>query len=412
MPTPPQALVVFADPALQRSRLSRRVGNAARTFPDVQVQDLYELYPDFYIDAHSERQLLKGARLVIFSFQLAWYSMPSLLKEWVDSVLEPGWAYGPAAPALRGKGYWLAVTTGSPEDAYGAGERHGRPFEDYLPPFEQTALLCGMQWWPPHILHGANGATRPRSTPTSPPSARAWRPSCSPRRKHNDHGTQPADECPRLPRRGGARRAACQTPRPGRRARLPAGRDGDRSLGPGPDPRSRDILHFSEFGVVLLLFLIGLELEPRACGRCGGRSSAGARAQVLGVAGVLFGAALLAGVAWQVALIAALGLSLSSTAIALATLGERNLMGTPAGQAGFAILLFQDIAAIPMIALVPMLGVAADAGAGNGGWLGARRPGRRDRRRGDRALPGCARRCASSPNPRCARSSPPSRCCW
>jgi glutathione-regulated potassium-efflux system ancillary protein KefC len=133
------------------------------------------------------------------------------------------------------------------------------------------------------------------------------------------------------------------------------------------------ILHFSEFGVVLLLFLIGLELEPARLWSMRRPIFGWGAAQVLGVAGVLFGAALLAGVAWQVALVAALGLSLSSTAIALATLGERNLMGTPAGQAGFAILLFQDIAAIPMIALIPLLGVAADAGAGNGGWLGAAR---------------------------------------
>jgi glutathione-regulated potassium-efflux system ancillary protein KefF len=80
------------------------------------------------------------------------------MKEWVDSVLEGGWAYGPGATALRGKGYWLAASTGSPEDSYRPGERHGRPFEAYLPPFEQTATLCGMHWWPPHILHGANGA--------------------------------------------------------------------------------------------------------------------------------------------------------------------------------------------------------------------------------------------------------------
>ena len=133
------------------------------------------------------------------------------------------------------------------------------------------------------------------------------------------------------------------------------------------------ILHFSEFGVVLLLFLIGLELEPARLWSMRRPIFGWGAAQVLGVAGVLFGAALLAGVAWQVALVAALGLSLSSTAIALATLGERNLMGTPAGQAGFAILLFQDIAAIPMIALIPLLGVAADAGTSNGGWLGAAR---------------------------------------
>ncbi|THC45412.1 glutathione-regulated potassium-efflux system protein KefC [Massilia sp. Mn16-1_5] len=135
------------------------------------------------------------------------------------------------------------------------------------------------------------------------------------------------------------------------------------------------ILHFSEFGVVLLLFLIGLELEPARLWSMRRPIFGWGTAQVLGVAAVLFGAALLLGVAWQVALVGALGLSLSSTAIALATLGERNLMGTPAGQAGFAILLFQDIAAIPMIALIPLLGVAAgDSGAGDG-WLGAARLG-------------------------------------
>ena len=134
-----------------------------------------------------------------------------------------------------------------------------------------------------------------------------------------------------------------------------------------------DILHFSEFGVVLLLFLIGLELEPDRLWSMRRPIFGWGSAQVLGVAAALFGAALLAGIGWQVALVGALGLSLSSTAIALATLGERNLMGTPAGQAGFALLLFQDIAAIPMIALVPLLGVAAaDSGAGDG-WTSAAR---------------------------------------
>jgi glutathione-regulated potassium-efflux system ancillary protein KefC len=135
------------------------------------------------------------------------------------------------------------------------------------------------------------------------------------------------------------------------------------------------ILHFSEFGVVLLLFLIGLELEPARLWSMRRPIFGWGAAQVLGVAAVLFGAALLLGVAWQVALVGALGLSLSSTAIALATLGERNLMGTPAGQAGFAILLFQDIAAIPMIALIPLLGVAANDSGGGEGWIGAARLG-------------------------------------
>jgi glutathione-regulated potassium-efflux system ancillary protein KefC len=133
-----------------------------------------------------------------------------------------------------------------------------------------------------------------------------------------------------------------------------------------------DILHFSEFGVVLLLFMIGLELEPRRLWSMRRPIFGWGGAQVAGVAAAIAAVALLAGIEWKVALIAALGLSLSSTAIALATLEERNLKSTPTGTAAFAILLLQDIAAIPMIAMVPLLGVAASEGSGQG-WLGALR---------------------------------------
>lgn len=129
------------------------------------------------------------------------------------------------------------------------------------------------------------------------------------------------------------------------------------------------ILHFSEFGVVLLLFVIGLELEPKRLWAMRRPIFGWGGAQVIGCAGALFLAGLAFGVDWRTALIASLGLSLSSTAIALATLEERNLMTTPAGSASFSILLFQDIAAIPMIALIPLLGVA-DAQGETEGWLG------------------------------------------
>jgi len=132
---------------------------------------------------------------------------------------------------------------------------------------------------------------------------------------------------------------------------------------------AEDALHFAEFGVVLLLFLIGLELEPSRLWALRRPIFGWGGAQVGLVAAVLFGAALLAGVDWKLALIAGLGLSLSSTAIALASLDERNLMPTPAGQASFSILLFQDIAAIPMIAIVPLLGIPDDQGGGGNAWI-------------------------------------------
>ncbi|AJG21302.1 glutathione-regulated potassium-efflux system protein KefC [Cupriavidus basilensis] len=133
------------------------------------------------------------------------------------------------------------------------------------------------------------------------------------------------------------------------------------------------ILHFSEFGVVLMMFVIGLELEPKKLWALRRVIFGYGGAQMAACALLLGGAAALVGASWQVALVAGLGLALSSTAIALATLTERNLFGTPAGSASFGILLFQDIAAIPMIALLPLLAAGgADAGAsGAAGWLGA-----------------------------------------
>src|SRR4051812_3760870 len=131
-----------------------------------------------------------------------------------------------------------------------------------------------------------------------------------------------------------------------------------------------DILHFAEFGVVLMLFLIGLELEPRRLWSLRRPIFGWGSAQVLGCAALLFLAGLLAGAPWRIALVGALGLALSSTAIALQVFGERNLLPTSSGQAGFSILLFQDVAAIPILALLPLLGVAdAHDAADSPAWL-------------------------------------------
>ncbi|MGJ7614800.1 MULTISPECIES: glutathione-regulated potassium-efflux system protein KefC [unclassified Variovorax] len=122
-----------------------------------------------------------------------------------------------------------------------------------------------------------------------------------------------------------------------------------------------DVLHFAEFGVVLMLFLVGLELEPKRLWNLRRPIFGWGAAQVLSCAAVLFAAGYAVGAEWRVALVAALGLALSSTAIALQVFGERNLMKTPGGQAGFSILLFQDVAAIPILALLPLLAGATAA---------------------------------------------------
>jgi len=148
-------LVLYAHPAPLRSPVNRRLADAARAIPGVIVQDLYNTYPDFDIDAAHERELAERASLLVFLHPIRWYGMPSMLKEWMDVVMVPGWAYGKPDSALRGKGYWLVATTGSAEDAYQPGGLHGRPFADFLAPFEQTAALCGMNWIEPLVMHGA-----------------------------------------------------------------------------------------------------------------------------------------------------------------------------------------------------------------------------------------------------------------
>jgi glutathione-regulated potassium-efflux system protein KefB len=117
------------------------------------------------------------------------------------------------------------------------------------------------------------------------------------------------------------------------------------------------ILHVAEFGVVLLLFVIGLEVQPQRLWTMRAQVFGLGGAQVLATAAVIGAAVYLAGLPPTIAIVVGLGLALSSTAFALQTLAERNELATRHGRAAFAILLFQDVAAIPMLAIIPLLGV-------------------------------------------------------
>lgn len=124
------------------------------------------------------------------------------------------------------------------------------------------------------------------------------------------------------------------------------------ALGLVSDPET--VLHFSEFGVVMMLFIIGLELQPKELWNMRGKLLGFGAVQVIVTAVILFACALLLGRVWGAAAIIALALALSSTAIAIQIMQERGLMGTQLGKAGFSVLLFQDIAVIPIIALIPV----------------------------------------------------------
>ena len=152
--------LIAAHPAWRESRVNRPMMQAALSLPRVQVQDLYSSYPDYAIDVAAEQAALAQAKLVVLLHPIQWYSMPALQKLWVDEVLTYGWAYGKGTGEggnkLQGKDLWLVATTGGPEESYHPQGYNRYFFDAFLPPYEQTAALCGMRFLPPLILHGAH----------------------------------------------------------------------------------------------------------------------------------------------------------------------------------------------------------------------------------------------------------------
>ncbi|NUQ76387.1 MAG: NAD(P)H-dependent oxidoreductase [Polyangiaceae bacterium] len=148
-------LILFAHPALERSRVNRRLVAEARAVTGVTVHDLYEAYPDMHVDVRREKELLLEHDAVIFQHPFFWYSTPALLKEWQDLVLQHGWAYGSGGRALAGKVTFNAVTTGGPESSYNPEGYNRFTVRQLLAPYEATARLCSMRYLPPFITYAA-----------------------------------------------------------------------------------------------------------------------------------------------------------------------------------------------------------------------------------------------------------------
>lgn len=155
MPKPPlRILVQFAHPALHRSRVNRELLEAIRGLEGVTVNDLYEEYPDSFVNADREQKLLREHDAIVFQHPLYWYSSPAILKEWQDIVLEDGFAYGEGGTALKGKSWLSAITTGGPADAYQPDGFNRFGIRQLLLPFEQTAAFCGMIFLDPFLVQG------------------------------------------------------------------------------------------------------------------------------------------------------------------------------------------------------------------------------------------------------------------
>lgn len=148
-------LVYYVHPGQRFSRANKAMADAARRIADIGFIDLYAEYPRHNIDVDTEQNRLLDHDVVLFQFPLFWYSTPSLLKEWLDLVLEHGFAYGSGGDRLAGKTLMLAITAAGPADAYTPSGYQHYPLRTFLTPLEQMARLCRMSFSAPYVLHAS-----------------------------------------------------------------------------------------------------------------------------------------------------------------------------------------------------------------------------------------------------------------
>ena len=154
---PNRILILFAHPLFEKSRIHKSLVNH---IPEgVTFHDLYEEYPEFNIDIDREKDLLLSHDLIIWQHPFYWYSCPAMLKQWIDMVLEVGWAYGPGGNALQGKSVLQVISTGGARTAYQSEGYHHNTIYEFLAPFVRTTQLCRMKYFPPYVVHGSNRAS-------------------------------------------------------------------------------------------------------------------------------------------------------------------------------------------------------------------------------------------------------------
>ncbi|MES0490523.1 MAG: NAD(P)H-dependent oxidoreductase [Leptospirales bacterium] len=151
-----KVLIIFAHPALQGSRINRSMIEGIERLKGITFHDLYELYPRSDIDIKHEQKLLLEHQFIIFQHPFYWYSMPPLLKEWIDLVLEHGWAYGSTGKSLAGKKAMSIITTGGKQVSYQNDGFNRYTMTQLLAPMDQTAFLCKMEYFPPYVIHGTH----------------------------------------------------------------------------------------------------------------------------------------------------------------------------------------------------------------------------------------------------------------
>jgi glutathione-regulated potassium-efflux system ancillary protein KefG len=153
---PRKVLILFFHPRYESSRANRLLLQHAASLDGVTTCDMYELYPDFNIDVEAEKQRVEAHDIIIWQHPFYWYNCPPLMKQWIDLVLEYGWAYGRGGTSIKGKWIMNVFSSGGTFEVYQKDGRNRFTYRELLSPFDQTAYLCGMEYLPPFIIPGAN----------------------------------------------------------------------------------------------------------------------------------------------------------------------------------------------------------------------------------------------------------------
>ena len=149
----PHTLVLLAHPDLAGSRVNRALADAVRDLEGVTVRDLAAVRRESGFDVTAEQRLLVEHDTVVLQFPWYWYSVPGLLKEWLDQVLTYGFAYGSSGNSLHGKTLQVVTTTGGPDASYQPGGFNRFTMTELMRPLDATAHLCGMSLAEPFVVH-------------------------------------------------------------------------------------------------------------------------------------------------------------------------------------------------------------------------------------------------------------------
>ncbi|KXF82060.1 NAD(P)H-dependent oxidoreductase [Enterovibrio coralii] len=148
-------LVISGHPDLKASNTNSLIINELKeSMENVEVRRLDTLYPTYAIDIEAEQQALIDADIVVLQFPFYWYSVPALLKKWIDDVLAYNFAYGSQGDKLKGKDMVLSFTIGGPKESYDPQGFNHFPIEELMKPLQQTAYLTQMNYHAPVYTHG------------------------------------------------------------------------------------------------------------------------------------------------------------------------------------------------------------------------------------------------------------------